>query len=130
MFSRQLLWEPQLVCRMHLCIHSNGNISQSPSWCGAAFPLRVFIIWSRGYRQGHSNSPCEWICNCLDQITHWSVQDEMEMNMRLLGARTLAEVVPELVDASSLASHAAPPSDELYMANCKRRTAICHQAIS
>jgi hypothetical protein len=41
--------------------------------------------------------------------------------MRLLGARTIDEVVPEMVDARSIASHSSPPSDELYMGNCK-----CH----
>jgi len=36
----------------------------------------------------------------------------------LLGASTIADVVPEMVDATSLSSHSSPPSDELYMANC------------
>ncbi len=41
------------------------------------------------------------------------------MNMRLLGARTLKEVVPEMVDASSLQSHiVAVPGDRLYDSNC------------
>ena len=49
---------------------------------------------------------------------HW--QDEFEMNMRLLGARTLAEVRPEMVDASSLQSHiVAVPGDRLYDSNCE-----------
>lgn len=39
--------------------------------------------------------------------------------MRLLGAPTIADVLPEMVDATSLASHSTPPSDELYMANCE-----------
>ncbi|TFK87560.1 FMN-dependent alpha-hydroxy acid dehydrogenase [Polyporus arcularius HHB13444] len=48
------------------------------------------------------------------QILH----DEFEMNMRLLGARTLKEVVPEMVDASSLQSHiVAVPGDRLYDSN-------------
>jgi L-lactate dehydrogenase (cytochrome) len=41
------------------------------------------------------------------------------MNLRLLGAPTIKDVVPEMVDARSLCSHSAPPSDELYMANCE-----------
>ena len=50
------------------------------------------------------------------QILH----DEFEMNMRLLGARTLAEVRPEMVDASSLQSHiVAVPGDRLYDSNCE-----------
>lgn len=48
------------------------------------------------------------------QILH----DEFEMNMRLLGARTLKEVVPEMVDASNLSSHVvAVPGDRLYDSN-------------
>jgi hypothetical protein len=39
--------------------------------------------------------------------------------MRLLGAPTIADVVPEMVDARSLQSHTSPPNDELYHANCK-----------
>ena len=41
------------------------------------------------------------------------------MNMRLLGARTLKEVVPEMVDASSLQAHTVTvPGDRLYDSNC------------
>ncbi|KAJ7437799.1 FMN-dependent dehydrogenase-domain-containing protein [Mycena galericulata] len=48
------------------------------------------------------------------QILH----DEFEMNMRLLGARTLKDVVPEMVDASNLQSHiVAVPGDALYNNN-------------
>ncbi|KAJ7228304.1 FMN-dependent dehydrogenase-domain-containing protein [Mycena pura] len=43
---------------------------------------------------------------------------EFEMNMRLLGARTLKEVVPEMVDASNLSTHiVAVPGDNLYNNN-------------
>ena len=46
------------------------------------------------------------------------------MNMRLLGARSLKEVVPEMVDASSLQSHiVAVPGDRLYDSNCACSTA-------
>jgi hypothetical protein len=42
------------------------------------------------------------------------------MNMRLLGARTMQEVVPEMVDASNIHSHVATvPVDRLYEGNCK-----------
>ena len=42
------------------------------------------------------------------------------MNMRLLGARTIEEVVPEMVDASNIHSHVATvPVDRLYEGNCK-----------
>ena len=42
------------------------------------------------------------------------------MNMRLLGARTLKEVVPEMVDASNIHNHVvAVPGDRLYDANCE-----------
>lgn len=41
------------------------------------------------------------------------------MNMRLLGAPTLKDVVPEMVDASNISSHlVAVPSDRLYDSNC------------
>lgn len=45
------------------------------------------------------------------QILH----DEFEMNMRLLGARTMKDVVPQMVDASNIHSHiVAVPGDRLY----------------
>ncbi|KAJ3784407.1 glyoxylate dehydrogenase [Lentinula aff. detonsa] len=41
--------------------------------------------------------------------------DELEMNMRLLGARNLKELVPEMVDASALQAHVgATPRDNLF----------------
>ncbi|PIL33511.1 hypothetical protein GSI_04134 [Ganoderma sinense ZZ0214-1] len=44
--------------------------------------------------------------------------DEFEMNMRLIGARSLKEIVPEMVDASSLKSHIVPvPGDRLFDSN-------------
>ncbi|KAG6920221.1 hypothetical protein DXG01_004990 [Tephrocybe rancida] len=43
------------------------------------------------------------------------LRDEFEMNMRLLGARNLGELVPDMVDASALHSHAGlTPNDNLY----------------
>ncbi|KAI0359592.1 hypothetical protein OH77DRAFT_1420116 [Trametes cingulata] len=46
------------------------------------------------------------------------LHDEFEMNMRLLGARNIKEVVPEMVDASSIQSHiVAVPGDRLYDSN-------------
>ncbi|KAH9855954.1 glyoxylate dehydrogenase [Lenzites betulinus] len=42
-------------------------------------------------------------------------RDEFEMNMRLLGARTIDEVVPDMVDASSLSAHTVlAPEDNLF----------------
>jgi L-lactate dehydrogenase (cytochrome) len=42
------------------------------------------------------------------------------MNMRLLGARTIQEVVPEMVDTSNIHTHVATvPVDRLYKGNCK-----------
>jgi len=46
------------------------------------------------------------------------LRDEFEMNMRLLGAPTIKDVVPEMVDASNIGSHiVAVPSDTLYNSN-------------
>jgi L-lactate dehydrogenase (cytochrome) len=43
------------------------------------------------------------------------LKDEFEMNMRLLGARNLGELKPEMVDASALHSHVGlTPQDNLY----------------
>ena len=42
------------------------------------------------------------------------------MNMRLLGARTIDELVPEMVDASALSSHVVlTPQDTLFQNTCK-----------
>lgn len=42
------------------------------------------------------------------------------MNMRLIGARNIQEIVPEMVDASALSSHVGiTPSDNLYNGTCK-----------
>lgn len=41
------------------------------------------------------------------------------MNMRLLGAPTIKDVVPSMVDANSLSIHTASvPEDRLYGGNC------------
>ena len=41
------------------------------------------------------------------------------MNMRLLGAKTIKDVVPEMVDASSLKSHfVMTPEDNLFNSTC------------
>ncbi|KAF8435122.1 FMN-dependent dehydrogenase-domain-containing protein [Boletus edulis BED1] len=48
------------------------------------------------------------------QILH----DEFEMNMRLLGARNIKEIVPEMVDASNIHLHTVSvPNDNLYNNN-------------
>ena len=42
------------------------------------------------------------------------------MNMRLLGARTINDLVPEMVDASALSQHIVTvPQDNLFQATCK-----------
>lgn len=44
------------------------------------------------------------------------------MNMRLLGARNLKEIVPEMVDASNIHLHTVPvPTDHLHDTNCTFR---------
>ena len=49
-----------------------------------------------------------------------SFKDEFEMNMRLLGAKAIRDVVPAMVDASNIKSHVvAVPGDRLYDSNCK-----------
>ncbi|KAJ3890084.1 FMN-dependent dehydrogenase-domain-containing protein [Lentinula edodes] len=56
------------------------------------------------------------------QILH----DEFEMNMRLLGAPTIKDVVREMVDASNLSSHVvAVPSDSLFNTNCTELKLSC-----
>jgi hypothetical protein len=43
------------------------------------------------------------------------------MNLRLLGAPTIRDVVPAMVDASNIHSHlVAVPRDQLYDSNCTR----------
>ncbi|KAH9018740.1 FMN-dependent dehydrogenase-domain-containing protein [Lactarius hengduanensis] len=46
------------------------------------------------------------------------LQDEFEMNLRLLGAQTIKDLVPDMVDASNIRSHLVTvPSDRLYDTN-------------
>lgn len=60
-----------------------------------------------------------------DQTDIQPKQDEFEMNMRLLGAPTLKDVVPAMVDASSLSNHSvAVPEDRLFGVNCESYAAI------
>ena len=41
------------------------------------------------------------------------------MNMRLLGARTIKDIVPGMVDASNVQTHiVSVPADRLYDTNC------------
>lgn len=41
------------------------------------------------------------------------------MNMRLIGAPTIAEIGPDMVDASNIGMHVVSvPTDRLYDANC------------
>ena len=47
------------------------------------------------------------------------------MNMRLLGARTIDELVPEMVDASALSSHVVlTPQDNLFHQTCKSHSTL------
>ena len=49
------------------------------------------------------------------------------MNLRLLGARTIKDVVPAMVDASNIHSHiVAVPHDQLYNANCTSLSMFTH----
>lgn len=46
------------------------------------------------------------------------LKDECEMNMRLIGAPTLADITPEMIDTSNITSHnAGPVEDRLFFAN-------------
>jgi L-lactate dehydrogenase (cytochrome) len=41
------------------------------------------------------------------------------MNMRLIGARTIKDLIPEMVDASNINTHTLDvPIDKLYDKNC------------
>ena len=52
-------------------------------------------------------------------MLHQDSQDEFEMNMRLLGARSIKDVIPEMVDASNIHAHLTiVPADQLYEGNC------------
>lgn len=42
------------------------------------------------------------------------------MNMRLIGAPTLKDVLPDMVDTHSISTHVVPvPADRLYDNNCE-----------
>ncbi|KAJ7647740.1 FMN-dependent dehydrogenase-domain-containing protein [Roridomyces roridus] len=48
------------------------------------------------------------------------LRDEFEMNMRLLGAQTLSDIGPDMVDASGLRARAGiAPQDNLFSATCR-----------
>jgi len=52
-------------------------------------------------------------------MLHQDPQNEFEMNMRLLGARSIEDVIPEMVDASNIHAHLTTvPADQLYDGNC------------
>lgn len=47
-------------------------------------------------------------------------QDEFEMDMRLIGAPTLKDLEPNMVNTQSISSHVVPvPGDRLYDGNCR-----------
>ncbi|KAF7973057.1 hypothetical protein HWV62_16356 [Athelia sp. TMB] len=53
------------------------------------------------------------------------LKDEFEMNLRLLGAPTLKDVVPSMVDASNVHTHiVAVPGDNLYNNNCELKSIL------
>jgi len=52
------------------------------------------------------------------------------MNMRLLGAPTLKDVVSSMVDASNVHSHiVSVPGDNLYNTNCEASPSLLHSWI-
>ncbi|KAH9976160.1 FMN-dependent dehydrogenase-domain-containing protein [Lactifluus volemus] len=64
----------------------------------------------------------------IDGVDHalQILRDEFEMNLRLLGARTIKDVVPDMVDASNIHAHlVAVPRDELYDSNYERMQHAC-----
>jgi L-lactate dehydrogenase (cytochrome) len=53
------------------------------------------------------------------------------MNMRLLGAPTLKDVVPSMVDASNIHSHiVSVPGDNLYNNNCEASSSLLRSELS
>lgn len=70
----------------------------------------------RPFLYAYSSYGAEGVDKAL-QILH----DEFEMNMRLLGSRTIREIVPEMVDASNIHIHTVPvPIDNLYEGNYEK----------
>ncbi|KAL4079163.1 FMN-dependent dehydrogenase-domain-containing protein [Scleroderma citrinum] len=70
----------------------------------------------RPFLYAYSSYGAEGIDKAL-QILH----DEFEMNMRLLGSRTIREIVPEMVDASNIHIHTVSvPADNLYEGNYEK----------
>ena len=48
------------------------------------------------------------------------------MNLRLLGAPTIKDIVPAMVDASNIHSHiVSVPGDSLYDSNCEHCVSCC-----
>ena len=53
------------------------------------------------------------------------------MSMRLIGARNIKEIVPEMVDASNIGSHiVSVPGDELYNSNCEPRSSLVPTSVT
>ncbi|KAG8774371.1 hypothetical protein FRC15_001338 [Serendipita sp. 397] len=99
----------------HFEIYVDGGVRRATDVLKAVALGATAVGVGRPFLYAYSAYGQEGIDKAL-QILH----DEMEMNMRLLGARTISEVVPEMVDARHLSSHSAPPSDELYLGNYDR----------
>ena len=55
----------------------------------------------------------------FNEIISDYAQDEFEMDMRLLGTPTIADIGPDLVDTRNIGAHiVAVPTDRQYDANC------------
>ncbi|KIM31492.1 hypothetical protein M408DRAFT_21517 [Serendipita vermifera MAFF 305830] len=104
-FKEKNLWPCQ-----NFEIYVDGGVRRATDVLKAIALGATAVGVGRAFLYAYSSYGQEGIDKAL-QILH----DEMEMNMRLLGARTISEVVPEMVDATSLTSHACPPPDQLYM---------------
>jgi hypothetical protein len=81
--------------------------------------LCLLLIWPGRRRESLTDITCTSSSSHFRINTINGIQDELEMDMRLLGARTIREIVPEMVDASNMHNHVATvPIDRLYEGNC------------
>ena len=112
-----------------------GEHGLSSTSDGPSFPHIVIVGIGRPFLYAYSSYGAEGIDRAL-QILHvcavlilpfgkrlgadlMMFKDEFEMNMRLLGSRTVKEIVPDMVDASNIHMHTVPvPVDNLYEGNC------------
>ena len=47
------------------------------------------------------------------------LQDEFEMNLRLIGAPTLKDIDASMVDASNISKHSTLPGESIFNTNCQ-----------